>query len=216
MELKKKLLKKSHLYVIVDKVACGNRSLSCVVNACKGADIIQLRDKYSGKQDLLKQAFLLKKVLSGTKQLFIINEYLDIAKIVDSDGIHLGQRDTSIEIARQILGNHKIIGLSCHSIKQAQDAQDRGADYIGIGPIFTTATKPGYKPIGREVINKLKETISIPFFAIGGINLSNIDKIKSSVAGRVAVCQAVLQAKNIRSSITYFNFKLKNDPITIR
>ena len=209
MELKKKLLKESRLYVIIDKPACLNKPLSFIAQESISADIIQFRDKYSNKKDILKQAFLLKKVLSGTKRLFIVNDYLDIAKITDSDGIHLGQEDTSIEIARRILGKHKIIGLSCHSMRQAQDAQDRGADYIGIGPIFATATKPDYKPIGLKIISKLKKKISIPFFAIGDINLGNIDKVKSAGAERVAVSRAVLQAKNVKLACNLLRLSLR-------
>ena len=198
MRLKKKLLEKSYLYLIVDKKIARNQPLSSIVNRIKycGVDIIQYRDKESKKEDILKNAFLLQKSLLNTKCVFIINDYLDVAKLVNSDGIHLGQDDASIEIARKVLGRDKIIGISCHNLKQALAAQKRGADYIAIGPVFATSTKPEYKPIGLNLIKKLKAKIKIPFFAVGGINQSNINKVKSFGAERVAVCRAILCPHN--------------------
>jgi thiamine-phosphate pyrophosphorylase len=161
-----------------------------------GADIIQYRDKESKKEDILKNAFLLQKSLLNTKCVFIINDYLDVAKIVNSDGIHLGQDDVSIEIARKVLGRDKIIGISCHNLKQAFAAQKRGADYIAIGPVFATSLKPEYKPIGLNLIKELKAKIKIPFFAVGGINQSNINEVRAFGAERVAVCRAILCPHN--------------------
>ena len=121
---------------------------------------------------------------------------MDIAKIVNSDGLHLGQDDLSVGIARRILGKDKIIGLSCHSLKQAQKAVSLGIDYISIGPVFATTTKPEYKPVGLILIKKAKDKIRIPFFAIGSINESNIEKSRASGAKRFAVCRAVCKAKD--------------------
>lgn len=195
MKSKKKLLKESPVYVIVDKEVISHKSIFDIVNKIKylGPIIIQLRDKISKKEEILKDALLLHKLLLNTKTIFIINDYLDVAKIVNSDGIHLGQADTSIEIARHILGKDKLIGVSCHNLKQAQKAQIRQADYISIGPIFSTPTKPDYKPVGLDLIKKIKAKIRIPFFAIGGINEKNIDEVLAYGAKRVAVCSAICQ-----------------------
>jgi len=120
-----------------------NKPIFNTVNKIKeaGVDIIQFRSKKSKKESILKDALGLRKLLLNSQALFIINDYLDIAKMVDCDGIHLGQDDTSIEIARQVLGKDKIIGISCHNLRQAKNAQNRGADYISIGPVFSTSTK---------------------------------------------------------------------------
>lgn len=204
MKSKKGLLKKSRLYIIVDKKACGRRSIIDAANKIKnkGYDIIQLRDKLSGKASVLKSALSLRELLLNTKNIFIINDFLDIAKIVDSDGIHLGQDDLSIETARIILGTDKIIGISCHNLKQALDAQNKGANYISIGPIFKTPTKPKIsKTLGLDIIKEIKKKIRIPFFVIGGINLKNINQVLSKGAKRVAVCSAICQAKNISSAV---------------
>ena len=199
MNLKKKLLKESRLYVIVDKKVSKGRPIFNIVSEIKdsGADIIQLRDKESKKESILKEAYKLRKLLTNTQTLFIINDYIDIAKIVDSDGIHLGQNDLPLETARQLLGNDKIIGISCHNLNQAIEAQKNGADYISIGPVFSTPTKPEYKAVGLDLIRKVKRAIHIPFFVIGGINENNINDILSLGIKRAAVCRAICQAKNM-------------------
>lgn len=167
----------------------------------KGADLVQLRDKLSGKETILRDAFLLQKTFLNTDTLFIVNDYLDIAKITDCDGLHLGQSDVTIEIARRVLGKDKIIGISCDNLKQALDAQGKGADYIGFGPIFPTSTKPECKAIGLGLIKQLKQKLRIPFFIIGNINPGNINDAKAAGATRVAVCSAVLKAGNIPTSL---------------
>lgn len=203
MKSKKKSLRESRFYIIVDKKICCGRSILDIAGIVKnrGCDIIQFRDKESVKESILKNASSLRKLLLNTKTIFIINDYLDIAKIIDSDGVHLGQDDLSIETARIILGKDKIIGVSCHNLRQALDAQDRGADYISIGPIFNTSTKPEYKAIGLDLIKECNKKIKIPFFVIGGINLNNINQLLSKGAKRVAVCSVISHAKNI-SSVT--------------
>lgn len=203
MKSKKKLLKKSRLYLIIDKKTCGQKSLLEAADKIKslGADIIQLRDKISDKAAILKAAYSLRRLLAKSKTLFIINDYLDIARITDADGIHLGQEDCSIKIARKILGKDKIIGLSCHSLKQAIEAQKQGADYIGIGPIFKTPTKPATSPIGLKIIREIGRRLKIPFFAIGGIDKNNIKKVVAFGAKRVAVTRAADQARDIKPVI---------------
>lgn len=207
---KRRLLKESRLYVIIDKQIAANRPILNIARQIKhsGAGIIQLRDKISKKENILREGFILRKLLLNSKTLFLINDYLDIAKIVECDGVHLGQDDLSIELARKILGKEKIIGVSCHSLKQAVQAQKSGADYISIGPVFPTPLKPEYKPVGLQLIKRIKAKIKIPFFAIGHINEPNIDRVVSSGAKRVAICRAALEAKNIPAAIEVIKRKL--------
>ncbi|MDP2923580.1 MAG: thiamine phosphate synthase [Candidatus Omnitrophota bacterium] len=208
MKQKKKLLKKSRLYVVIDKGVLRNRDLSNAVIKTRdtGAQIIQLRDKEQKKELILQNAYLLHKLLSKDNVIYIINDHLDIAKIVDSDGIHLGQNDIPIEIARRVLGKDKIIGISCHSLKQAQIAQKKGADYIGIGPIFPTPTKPeNRKTINLKIIKILKKKIKIPFFVIGGINKNNIKLVTSRGVKRIAIASAILESKDISQATSYFS-----------
>lgn len=198
MKSKKRLLKESRLYVVIDKETLGSRPL--IPTARKilggGADIIQYRDKLSDKYTIFKECLALSKLVSGKEIIFIVNDHVDIAKIVNSDGVHLGQDDLAVQTARGILGKDKIIGLSCHSLKQAQKAASRNADYVSIGPVFATPTKPQYRPVGLELIKKVNDKIRIPFFAIGSINENNIGDALAMGAKRVAVCRAVCKAKN--------------------
>lgn len=198
------MLKKSRLYAVLDKTVLKNSGL--IFNKAEeiknsGVDIIQYRDKESKKETVLENARNLKKILASAKAMFIINDYLDIAKLVDSDGIHLGQKDASVKTARRILGNDKIIGVSCHSLNQAVKAQNNGADYISIGPIFSTPTKPGYKAVGPDLIRAAGKKIKIPFFVIGGINENNIGEVSSIGAKRAAVCRAICRAKKARLAV---------------
>ena len=210
MKSKKKLLRKLSLYVILDKKVCAHKPLLNIVNKIKkaGVGIVQLRDKISDKETVFKDTQMLLNQLLNSKSVFIINDYVDIAKILDTDGIHLGQDDISIGIARKILGKDKIIGISCHNLKQAVRAQTKGADYISIGPIFATSTKPKPKAIGLDLIKKIIRKIKIPFFVIGGINENNIGEVLSEGAKRVAVSKAICQAKDISSAATNFLKKL--------
>lgn len=211
MNSRKKLLRKSRLYLILDKKTFADMPFPVLVNkTCRaGVNIIQFRDKESKKEEILRDALLLHKLLLGRKALFIINDYLDIAKIVDSDGVHLGQDDTSIELARRILGKDKIIGISCHNLKQALQAQKKGADYIGFGPIFSTPTKPEYGKIGLDSIGCLKKKIRIPIFAIGGINKDNLAGVISAGVRRAAICRGILKSVNIAQSAEYFSRALR-------
>jgi len=156
--------------------------------------LLQLRDKTSSRQEVLKFACKLAKHLVLTKTLFIINDYADVASACGADGVHLGQGDISLKQARKILGKDKLIGISCHNLSQALKAQKAGADYLGIGPVFATVTKPGGRGIGLEKAAALEAKIKIPYFVIGGINAENIGKVTSRGVRRVAVCRAILGA----------------------
>ncbi|MFH1441556.1 MAG: thiamine phosphate synthase [Candidatus Omnitrophota bacterium] len=212
MKLKRKLLSDSRLCLIIDKETAGNKSILRIASEIKASGIpciIQFRDKISKKADILKEACNLKKLLLKSSIVFIINDYLDIAKITDCDGIHIGQEDINIVSARGILGKEKIIGVSCHSLKQAKQARDNGADYIGIGPVFGTPTKPEYKPIGLKMLSRVVKQIDIPVFAIGGINKDNIQQLTSAGADRIAVVRAVCQAENTKKELKQIRSILK-------
>lgn len=205
MKSKKRLLKKSRLYLILDKKTCGNKPLSLIAAKCRDSkvEIIQLRDKTNNKDCVLKEAMKLNRILKATNKIFIINDYPDIAKITNCDGVHLGQGDWPVRYARKLLGRNKIIGVSCHNLKQAKKAQSEGADYIGIGPVFATKTKPDYLPIGLNGIKALKGVIKIPYFAIGDIRKDNINSIVRQGVKRVAVCRAILEAGDYKEAARF-------------
>jgi len=210
MKLKKNRLKQSQIYLILDSQSLAGRSAEEVVSAIKDSpiDLIQLRDKISPREVVLNQARGIKKILAKTNKLFIVNDYLDVAKIADADGVHLGQKDLPPEIARSILGEDKIIGVSCHSQTQSQAAEASGADYIGIGPVFSTPTKPKLHPIGLKLAKKIGANSGLPCFFIGGINCSTVGEFKSTRPKAVAVCSAILTSASPKKLILGLKEKL--------
>jgi len=211
MKLRKSLLKKSQLYLILDRPGFSKFSLKKITDLISGTEIglIQLRDKYGAKADVLKFAAKLAKQARRTKTLFIVNDYVDVAAAALADGVHLGQEDLSLKQARKILGKDKIIGISCHNLAQALKAQEDGADYIGFGPIYATATKPGVLGIGLKTAAGLKAKLKIPYFVIGNICAANIKKITAAGIRRAAVCRAVLQAGNPKQAAKQLYGELK-------
>lgn len=200
MESKRQLLRNSRLYLIIDKRLCRGRSLGALAKKIKisPADIVQLRDKRAKKAVFLKETLLLRRIFSQSGKLFLVNDYPDIAKISGADGVHLGQTDLSVKAARMILGRQSIIGKSCHTLRQAAEAQKEGADYIGMGPVFPTRTKAvRRKKIELELLPKASRRLKIPVFAIGGITADGLGKILQLGIRRVAVCGAILGARNI-------------------
>ncbi|MBL7196879.1 MAG: thiamine phosphate synthase [Candidatus Omnitrophica bacterium] len=200
--LKKIALKKLDIYAILDIKTCRKRNTSKLTQDLikNNIKIIQLRYKNSSWQEVLKKAHQIKRDIKN-KALFIINDYPEICILTDASGVHLGQGDLSLKFARNILGKNKIIGISCHNIRQAELAQRDGADYISFGPIFKTPLKKNYKAIGIKKIGILRKSIKIPFFLIGGIDTSQLKFLKSLKLRRIAVCRALCQSKNINKTI---------------
>lgn len=207
MSWKKKLLKKSRLYVIIDKEAARPMTLAEAAKKIShsAAEIIQLRDKKADKSALLTEALSLRRFFLNRRQLFIINDYPDIAKISRADGVHLGQQDAAIKTARKMLGRDKIIGVSCHTLKQAQKAQKEGADYIGMGPVFETQTKRlKRKRVSLGLISRAGQKTGLPVFAIGGIAPDSLGCLSSAGINRVAASSAIFREKDILSGIKSF------------
>ena len=204
------MLKNCRLYVIIDKALVKNRDiLKITAEALRGgADIIQLRDKLSNDEDFLRCAKAIRVITKKYNRPFIINDRAGIARTVNADGVHLGQDDTSIEEARKIVGK-KMIGVSTHNLSQAEYAQKKGADYIGIGPIFKTTTKKGALPIGLSVLTEVHKIMAIPFFAIGNISSSNVEDVKKNGAKRVAVASSAIKAEDVYHAVKQFKAVLK-------
>ncbi|MEK7308743.1 MAG: thiamine phosphate synthase, partial [Nitrospirota bacterium] len=162
------------LYLITDRAVSGKSLKKIAALAITaGIGIIQLREKNMPKKKLYREAAALRLMTLNSNVTFIINDCVDIALAVDADGVHLGQKDLPVAEARKVLGKNKIIGISTHSLKQAIDAERAGADYIGFGPIFRTATKKAGKPKGSKSLIEIKKHIKIPVVAIGGITAEN-------------------------------------------
>jgi thiamine-phosphate pyrophosphorylase len=211
MNLKRNLLRNSLLYALIDKEVLGKRDPVALAGTMARLPIgmVQFRDKISSKKDIFVSCVKLSRVFTGAKTLFIINDHIDIAQCIPCQGVHIGQDDLPIKIARKLIGKDKLIGRSCHSIAQALCAQDEGADYISLGPIFATPTKPQYRAVGLALIRACAKKIQIPFFAIGGLTLRNLKQVRSAGAKRVAVCRAVLDAQNISETVKEFDRLLR-------
>lgn len=210
-KLKARKLQDKKLYLVTDRsnFATQDDFLDKVALSLKGGvQIIQLREKNASAKEFIELAKKIKELCSLYDAVFIINDRVDIAHIVGSDGVHLGQEDIDINSARHMLGQDAIIGISTHSPEQAQAAMRAGADYIGVGPVFETPTKPGRKAVGLEYVKWASNNVNIPWFAIGGINLDNADEVINSGASRIAVVRAVINADNPELSASKFLEKL--------
>jgi thiamine-phosphate pyrophosphorylase len=155
------------------------------------------------------EALELRRLSQGAT--FLINDRLDIALAVEADGVHLGQKDMPYGLARRILGKKKIIGLTVHNLKEAQEAEKVGADYIGVSPVFPTNTKgDAGRAVGIELIAKIKRRVALPLVAIGGINLSNARKVICAGADGLCAISAVLTKKNVRAEIEKYQRLFKD------
>jgi len=185
------------LYLILDTEVLDHSELLQVLkdSVRGGIDIVQLRDKKGSTKDILD---LCRKVLRITKHKipFIVNDRADLALAADADGLHVGQEDLDYTLARKIMGQDKIIGVSCQTLRQASLADVLGADYIGFGSVFQTKTKPGRQAMDLELLKKVIKRINVPVFPIGGISRSNIDQLIPLGVTKVAVCRDILLAKN--------------------
>ncbi|GBE39029.1 thiamine-phosphate synthase [bacterium BMS3Bbin08] len=181
------------LYIITDRAVSGLSHAEAAIRTLKaGARVIQLREKKLTKKEICKEALKIRKLARRYRALFIINDHVDIALAVWADGVHLGQDDMPIHEARKILGRRGIIGISTHSLKQAVEAQRLGADYIGFGPVFLTATKNAGASKGVRALQTVTERVSIPVVAIGGIAIENVPDILRAGADAAAVSSAIL------------------------
>ncbi|ABX09250.1 thiamine phosphate synthase [Prochlorococcus marinus] len=161
-----------------------------------GVGMVQYRCKKGKDIDKFSEAEKLAVICKDYGALFIVNDRIDIALAVDADGIHIGQEDLPLDIARKLIGPEKLIGVSCHSLEEAQKADKNGSDYIGFGPIFRTTSKPEVAPLGLECLKQISNSINQPCFAIGGINHLNRSKLLSTGVSRIAVIDAIMKAED--------------------
>ena len=173
-----------------------------------GAKIIQLRDKNSSKRNLYEKAVKFREVTRKAGVLLIINDHLDIAVTADADGVHLGQDDFPLHIAKKFYPN-LIIGASTHSLDDALTSENDGADYINIGPIFPTETKRVVKKfLGPELIQTVSRYITIPFTVMGGINSDNLDRVLAVGAKKIAMVTAITMAHDMIKTIREFRKRI--------
>jgi len=190
------------LYAIIDSQALSGRSHIKVASQLiqGGAKAIQLRDKLSSKDELLSISQQLKNLCSEHNVLFIINDYLDIALAAGADGLHLGQKDLPIPVARKLLPIDIILGCSVTTVDQAKAAESNGADYIAVGSIYSTSSKEMAVVIGLERLRQIRQAVSLPLVAIGGINKDNAVEVSAAGADAVAVISAILQTEDVEEA----------------
>jgi len=183
------------LYFVCDR-APGGRPLADVLAAALagGVDLFQLRDKAASDDELLAAAEEAKGLCQAAGALFLVNDRPDLAAAAHADGVHVGQDDEPVAAARAVVGTGRIVGLSTHSIAQAEAAARSGADYIAVGPVHATPTKEGRPPIGLEPVRHAAAQVGVPWFAIGGIDAGNVDEVVAAGAARIVVVRAIAEA----------------------
>jgi thiamine-phosphate pyrophosphorylase len=186
-------LRDARLYFVADR---GGMERALDAALAGGADLFQLRDKDASDEDLLAAAETARERCRAAGALFVLNDRPDLAVACGADGVHVGQDDTPVARAREIVGHDIIVGLSTHSMKQAQAGCRSGADYIAVGPVHATPTKEGRPAIGVEPIRYAAAHVSVPWFAIGGIDAKTVGDVVRAGARRIVVVRALADAED--------------------
>jgi thiamine-phosphate pyrophosphorylase len=204
------------LYAFLDTAYLHGRAPEFVAQQlCDGgADLLQLRAKNSSVEEVRRMAEAIIPITRAANVGLVINDHLDIAREIGAELCHLGQEDFfdagHTHVAELKIQNLKLkIGLSTHAPEQAQRAVAAGADYIAIGPIYATGTKPTAKPVTLDYVRWASENVTVPWFAIGGINLQNIDAVLTAGAKRICVVSAILNAPDIAQASAEFKRRLQ-------
>ena len=194
-DLKSSLL----LYAVTDRYWLNGRKLKDDVEKAilGGATMIQLREKNLSTEDFIKEALEIKEVCKKYDIPFIINDSLEVFLAVDADGIHVGQNDLSADIVRKKIGPNKILGVSAETVSEALLAEKMGADYLGVGTIFSTSTKLDAINVTKEEVARISYSVNIPVVAIGGITLDNIKELKNTMISGISVVSAIFKEEDI-------------------
>jgi thiamine-phosphate pyrophosphorylase len=194
------------LYVVLDRGAAGGRSLDGLLAAviAGGCRMVQLRDKDTPSGRLLPLAEQLLARARRAGVTFVVNDRVDLAVAIGADGVHLGQDDLPARRARPLLRPGMILGISTHDVAQAHEARDAGADYVAVGSMFPTATKPDFQLVGPALLRKLRADIRVPLVGIGGITHDNVADVIRAGADGVAVISAVCGAPDPEAATRRF------------
>ena len=187
------------LYAVTDRYWLNGRTLYEVVKESLdgGVTFLQLREKKLDEEHFLEEAKELQKLCKEYKVPFIINDNVDIAVEIGADGVHVGQSDMEAGMVREKLGPDKIIGVSAATLSEAIQAEQDGADYLGVGAMFATSTKTNTRPVTIERLTQIKQAVQIPVVAIGGIQSSNVTTLTDTGIDGIAVVSAILAQENI-------------------
>ena len=192
-------LAEAKLYAIVDLGYVAAERVGAITGelVAGGVDLIQLRAKQLGLEEIARLGRLMRGVIPEDGPLFILNDHPQLVAEVGADGIHVGQDDLSVVEARVLAGAEVLVGKSTHSLEQAIEAEREGADYIGVGPIFATPTKPDYVPVGLGLIGRVRECVRVPQFCIGGVNEETLPEVLAAGARRVVMVSGMLGARDV-------------------
>ena len=171
---------------------------------------VQLREKKLDREDFLAEAKEIQKLCKEYGVPFVINDEVSIAKDIDADGVHVGQSDMEAMDVRKILGPDKILGVSAQTVEQAIIAEKHGADYLGVGAVFTTGSKDDADDVSHETLKAICEAVSIPVIAIGGITKDNVAELAGSGICGVAVISAIFGQKDIQKATEELKFSVEN------
>ena len=190
------------LYAVTDRSWLGKQTLYEQVEQALmgGATFIQLREKNSDSESFLKEAIEIQELCGKYHVPFVINDHVEIALKINADGVHVGQSDMEAGNVRALLGRDKILGVSVQTVEQAVLAEQRGADYLGVGSVFHTSSKTDADDVNYETLKAICESVSIPVVAIGGINKHNVLELKGSGICGIAVISAIFSADDIRNA----------------
>ena len=190
------------LYAVTDRTWLGDMTLyEQVEEALKGgATFVQLREKELDDVAFLKEAFEIKELCRQYNVPFVINDNVEIAVKVNADGIHIGQKDMEAGYVRSVIGEDKILGVSAQTVEQALLAEKMGADYLGVGAVFTTGSKADADDVSHETLKAMCEAVNIPVVAIGGIGTCNILELTGSGICGVAVISAIFAADDVQKA----------------
>jgi thiamine-phosphate pyrophosphorylase len=193
----------ARLYLIIDAEPHGRPAAEIVGPALAGGvDMVQLREKELDEEAVLGAADELRELCDDHGALLILNDRPDLAVECVADGVHLGQADASTDEARAVLGADGIVGVSTHTREEIEAAGESLADYIGVGPVHATPTKPGTEPVGEELVCHAADAAGRPFFAVGGIDVDNARAVAGAGARRIAVIRAIRDARDPRAAAT--------------
>jgi len=207
MNLRKKRASNSTLYCIIDKEVAKKHNPESLAKILfrKGASVIQLRYKNRPSFELVRISKKIACIAKRNKKIFLINDRVDVALASAASGVHIGRGDMPVGLVRTLLPGGSLVGKTVHSVKQAKAAKKESVDYISAGPVFFTPIKKHLKKQGAGFIKKIKKTVSVPLFAIGGISRTNIRKLSGSAADGFCVARAALDIKGLKGIINDFN-----------
>ena len=200
---KEKLKKDLKLYLVTDSEILKDRDFyKCIEDAIKsGVTMVQLREKNTDGKVFLEKAIKLRELTNKYNVTFVINDRIDIAMLVDADGVHIGQSDIDAVSARKLLGDNKIIGVSARNLQEAKIAKENGADYLGIGAMFSTSTKSDAKLVSFNTLEEIIKEVNLPFVLIGGITLDNVKKLKHFKPDGYALVSGILGTDDISKRV---------------